>query len=301
MSSKPSHKVLVICGPTATGKTALGVRLAKTFNGEIISADSRQVYKRMNALTGKRDADPGVRVWLQDIVDPEEDFSIAKWREMFWDAANQIWDNGKLPIAVGLTGFYLHALTNQMETIDIPPNQQLRKELEEKTAKELGELLKIKDSEKFDSMNTSDQQNPRRLIRAIEVAGQPRPRGTTQQASYLFIGLNAPTEILDKKIDQSIDERTKEALEETKGLLAKNIVTSKQALQTHGFRNLAPHIRGEITIEDAVARWKTGEHQDARKQYSRLKKETDINWFDIAHKNFPKNVEELVASWYTRG
>lgn len=299
VSSTTRRKVLVICGPTATGKTALGVRLAKTFNGEIISADSRQVYKGMNALTGKGDVDVKVKVWLQDVVGSEEDFSIAKWREMFWESANKIWNENKLPTVVGLTGFYLHALTNEMETIDIPPNVELRKRLEGKTAEELGELLKTKDPGRFNSMNSSDQLNPRRLVRAIEVANQPKPTASSQSADFLFVGLNAPTEILDKRINKNIDERVEGAIEETKELLSKNISPSKPALQTHSFENLTRYVRGEITLDDAITKWKIGEHQDARKQYTRLKKEKRINWFDVTKENFARDVEELVSSWYT--
>lgn len=304
MSSKPNQKVLVICGPTATGKTALGVKLAKTFNGEIISADSRQVYKGMDALTGKGDVDVNVKVWLQDVVDPEEDFNVAKWRKMFWDAANKTWNGNKLPIVVGLTGFYLSALTSEIKTIDIPPNKSLRKNLEGKCADELAKILKEKDPERFNSINNSDKQNPRRLIRAIEVAKYNISHISVYvknkpYTDFLFIGLNAPTETLDERINKNIEERVEDAIEETRELLLKNISLSKSALQTHGFKSLTPYIRDEITLEDALQRWKTGEHQDARKQYTRLKKEKRINWFDITKEDFEKNVEDLVANWYT--
>jgi len=192
-------KVLIICGPTAVGKTALGVRLAKELNGEIISADSRQVYKGMDIGTGKDlPVNPkfeilnpkqilnskfqilnyqigyyeidGVKVWLLDIVEPDCQFSVADYVRCANSVIEDIWRRGKLPILVGGTGFYIKAIVDGIETIGVGPDWSLRRKLSNYQIIKLSNLLKKIDLEKWKRMNESDQKNPRRLVRAIEVA-----------------------------------------------------------------------------------------------------------------------------------
>src|SRR3989344_4958306 len=124
-------KVLIICGPTATGKTKLAARLAKRFNGELVSADSRQVYRGMDLTTGKEM--PDVPIWLYDVAHPDEDFSVSHWVKLAKDAISDIQKRNKLPIVVGGTGLYIQALLRPFETIDIPPNKKLREKLQKLT------------------------------------------------------------------------------------------------------------------------------------------------------------------------
>ncbi|MBI4099846.1 tRNA (adenosine(37)-N6)-dimethylallyltransferase MiaA, partial [Candidatus Microgenomates bacterium] len=155
-------KILVITGPTAAGKTALGIKLAKKFNGEIISADSRQVYKGNDVETGK---DRSFFQWGIDIAEPGTDFNVSAFREYAQKTIADIASRGKLPIVVGGTGHYLRALLDPFSTINIPPDPKLR-------AKNLSveELQKLVNPPAGGKMNPSDWQNPRRLIRAIETS-----------------------------------------------------------------------------------------------------------------------------------
>ena len=148
-------KILIVCGPTATGKTALASQLAKKFDGELISADSRQVYRGMDVVTGKDR--PDVPIWLYDVVNPDEEFSVSHWIKLARRAINDISKRGKLPIIVGGTGLYIHALLHPLETITIPPDRALREQLQEQSVKELQQMLTR------GSMNNSDWNNPRRL------------------------------------------------------------------------------------------------------------------------------------------
>lgn len=195
-------KLLVVCGPTATGKTELGVRLAKKFNGEIISADSRQVYKGMDVITGKDievnsklktpclagrqenlklnitnpKFDVGYRlkddipVWLVDVVEPDYLFNAGEYGMLAQKVINDIWSRNKLPIVVGGTGFYIKTIIDPFDTYMIPPNKLLRKELEQLSLDILQERIIKEDPERWNSMNESDSKNPRRLIRALEVS-----------------------------------------------------------------------------------------------------------------------------------
>ncbi len=188
------NKLLVICGPTATGKTNLGVQIAKKFNGEIISADSRQVYIGMDIGTGKdinenvelsiknqelgvenqnltigfREKE-GIPIWLIDIVEPDYVFNVGEYARLGKMIINYLWSKNKLPIIVGGTGLYIKALTQVLPNIYIPPNADLRKKLELMTVAELQVELKKSNNDWFTHLNISDKKNPRRLIRAIEI------------------------------------------------------------------------------------------------------------------------------------
>ncbi len=173
-------KILIVCGPTATGKTQLAANLAKKFNGELISADSRQVYRGMDVVTGK-DWPKDTTIYGYDLVRPDENFSVAHFVTHARTLINQIIKRKKLPIVVGGTGLYINSLVNPPETLSVNPDWQLRKRLETKSTRQLQDQLKKLNPQRWRQMNHSDQLNPRRLIRAIEV-GQSL-QGPTLQAS----------------------------------------------------------------------------------------------------------------------
>ena len=175
-------KLLIVCGSTATGKTSLALTIAKKFDGELISCDSRQVYKRMDIGTGKglpANSRPnregcyeigGVKIWGYDIADPKKGFSVAQYIKFARTKIGNIWAEGKLPFLVGGTGLYIKGVVDGIATAEVRPNIKLRKSLIEKRPEELFEILAQLDAAKAGSLNTSDRKNPRRLIRAIEVA-----------------------------------------------------------------------------------------------------------------------------------
>ena len=217
-------KILIICGPTATGKTALAAKLAKKFKRELISADSRQVYQGMDIVTGK-DHPGGVKIHGLDLVKPDEEFSVAHFVKIARTLINQIRLKKKLPIIVGGTGLYINSLVNPPQTLAVKPDWQLRQALAEKSVSELQEQLKKINPARFSSMNHSDQLNPRRLIRAIEVGelhGSSRKSGD----DVLWIGLRPKN--LEERIKIRLDKRLKQGMVKEVGELHRQGVSWKR-------------------------------------------------------------------------
>ena len=166
-------KVIVILGPTASGKTAVGVKLAKALKGEIVSADSRQVYRGMDVGTGKDLAEYGkIPYHLIDVADPQEIFDLAQYQKLAFEAINDILRRGKLPIVAGGSGLYLQALVDGYQLSTVKPDAKLRAGLEQKTLAELQKILAKQNKIFFAKLNNSDRNNKRRLIRYIEITGQ---------------------------------------------------------------------------------------------------------------------------------
>ncbi|MDO8514915.1 MAG: tRNA (adenosine(37)-N6)-dimethylallyltransferase MiaA [bacterium] len=276
-SLQHDNRCLFIIGPTATGKTALGIELAKKFDGEIISADSRQVYRGMDIGTGK---DLSYPQWGIDLCDPDHEFNVSEFRKYALEKIKEIQTRNKLPIVVGGTGFYVKAILNPWETMDVKPNIKLREKLDKFSVSELQEELKKVDKNKWDVMNDSDRLNPRRLVRAIELAGKiassQAPRNDTDP---MLIGLTAPYDFLYKRIDRRVEERIKNGMNEEKERLIKKYKKLPKTL------------------------WGPGEHNYARRQMSffrNLVKTYKINWLDISTQNVFVEAEMLVAHWKTR-
>jgi tRNA dimethylallyltransferase len=300
------NKLLVVCGPTATGKTSLGIRLAKKLNGEIISADSRQVYQGMDIGTGK-DKPQKVKIHLTDVVAPNQEFSLAHFYRLAWRELKNLWQRGKLPILVGGTGLYLKGVVDGIETTEIPRQPQLRAKLEGWSAEKLFDYLAQIDFEKAGLLNQSDRKNPRRLVRAIEIAlyRQENPfwqPSEHQSSDALFVGLTAPMAVLDKKVEARVKARLKQGLEaEIRGLLAKGFTWKKSALgDTLGYQEWQPFFEGQATWKEVINHWLTHESQYARRQMTWFRKNKRIHWFDISRKGWQNEIEELVNQWFSK-
>lgn len=312
--------LLVICGPTATGKTGLALKLAEKFDAEIVSADSRQVYRNLDIGTGKdipktAKYDKGgfyklnnVRVWGYDLIEPKEEFSVSEYVDFAREAIKSIWSRNKLAILVGGTGLYIQGVVNGIQTAKIPKNRQLRKSLGERDYKELFEQLAVLDPIKAGSMNISDRKNPRRLIRAIEIAqwqikGREKENNDykilVDEKNCLFVGLNAPRSFLNKKIARRVEERIKKGIErEIKELLDSGVTWKDQSMLSLGYRQWMGYFSGEKTKEKAIQDWEKEEIKYARRQMTWFKKDKRISWFDVTDRDYPKNVEKLVKTWY---
>ena len=283
------NKLLVVCGPTATGKTALAMKLAKQRNGELISADSRQVYKGLDALTGKDRSDGGA-VWLYDVVQPGSEFSVAHFVRLARSVIVDIHKRKKLPIVVGGTGFYLTALTTAIDSLAVPPNPTLRKAFHGASLESFQRELQRVDLGRWGRMNESDQKNPRRLIRAIEVARSttytppPPPR-----YDVLWIGLAAPLPILQQRIRKRVAERFDKAASEVRDGLPPIL----------GVASLLSFTRGQSTKEETLAKWAWAEYQYARRQMTWFKKQKEIQWFDVSDTSYSEAVAACVTAWYT--
>lgn len=284
-------KLLIVCGPTATGKTNLAITLAKTFSGELVNADSRQVYKGLDALTGKKRSEQ-TPIWLYDVVDTGQEFSVAHYVRRARERIDHIEMRGKLPIVVGGTGFYLRALTTSIETLEVPPNVQLRMRLKDVSFEELQQELKRVDTKRWSVLNDSDRANPRRLIRAIEVAmsGRHIPQAPPRYDA-LWIGLTAPLSILKQRIAQRVADHFDKALREVRDDLPPIL----------GVEPLLAFRRGECTKEETLIRWIDVEYHYARRQMTWFRKEKDIHWFNVQNAHYQREVEALVREWYTQG
>lgn len=299
------NKLLVICGPTATGKTTLAVNLASKFNGELISADSRQIYQGLDIGTGK-DHPREVVIHMIDLVKPNEPFTVAHYVKLAIKKIKTIWARGRLPVLVGGTGLYIKGIVEGIETIGIPPDWKLRKKLQTWSTPKLQETLKKLAPEKWERMNKSDRENPRRLIRAIETAKQKakskKQRYKFKIKNVLFIGLKAANKILYQRIDKRVEERVNQGVvEEIKRLLKRGYSWENSVLgETIGYQEWQPFFEGKITSDEVIKRWKYHEHGYARRQTTWFKKNKRIHWFDITRGNIEKEVVKLVRKWYSK-
>lgn len=283
--------LLVLLGPTASGKTALSLTLAKQFNGEIISADSRQVYRYMNIGTDKIPLEEreGVPHYLIDLVNPDERFTVVDFKKLAEEKIAEIARRGKLPILVGGTGLYIRAIT---ENFDIPPSDDLalRTALEQEALKEAengqeAQKLLHQKLAKVDPQSAAKihPSNTRYVLRALEIfyhTGAPKSdKKSTPKYRVLKIGLALDRSELDKRIHRRVDEQFKKGLvEEIKRLLERGYDERLPALQTLGYRELIPALRGKISIDDAKELIKMHTRQFARRQITWFKKEKDVKW-----------------------
>ena len=326
LQANKMNKLLIICGPTSAGKTTLAINLAKKFNGEIVSADSRQVYKGMDIGTGKELPKgakikypwfykwgyyeiKGIKVWGYDLIDPKNEFSVAAYLKFAKKALAVIWKKRKLPILVGGTGLYIKAVVDGIQTISIPKNVSLRKSLSDKTVGELFEILAQLDPIKAASLNSSDSKNPRRLIRAIEIATRRLEVGRRADSeveneifSTLFVGLSAPKKFLNQKIEKRIDRWIKGGIEkEIRDLVKKHIPWSTQSMSSLGYGEWKDFFENKKSREEIVNLWKSKEKDYIKRQMTWFKKDKRINWFDFSKPDFAKKVEFMVKKWYSSG
>lgn len=279
--SNPKDKLITILGPTATGKSQLGVKMAREFNGEIISADSRQVYRGLDIGSAKITPEEmkGVPHHLIDIASPRRVFTVAQFQKLAIKSAQKIIQNNKTPFLVGGSPFYIYSVTEGWKLSSVPRNQSLRKRLEKKKPEELFRMLKELDSEYAQKV---DPFNARRLIRAIEiasVAGQVPPRQSQPAFQTLFLGLNYPLPELKNKITRRLNQRLKSGLiEEVKTL--REIPLSWKRLEDFGleYRWAAYYLQNKVDYPEM----KSGIIKDSLKlvkhQLNWFKKDQRIHW-----------------------
>lgn len=270
MKTLPSlQKILVIAGPTATGKTDLAVKLAAKFNGEIINADSRQVYRFMNIGTNKGK----VSGWLFDIVKPDEEFNLSHYLEFANEIIKQIAAQGKLPILVGGTGLYIDAVIKQYQLSGNQPDWELRKQLAQLSVKELFTKLQSLNSDLALSLNDSDSKNPRRLIRLIEQAKQKnlKVNNSFPQYDYLLLYPKFSREQLYQKIDQRVEEMFAQGfIKETENLIKLGYKDCKP-MQGMGYLEIQQYLQGKLPLEECKAKIKQAHRNYAARQ---------ITWFE---------------------
>ena len=282
--------MIVVTGQTATGKTALALKLAKKYNGELVNFDSRQVYKYLDIITGK-DL-PASKIHLYDIVEPDRYFSSHDFALRARPVVDDIIKRGKTPILVGGTYLYLKHLLYGFD-IGAPPNFALRDKLNSKTVEELQNELKKLDLQTFEKMNYGDQNNPRRLVRKIEIvhsssgAERSREEKSSRPARTIkpkiFIGLRFEMAVdLRHAIKTRVEKRLKQgAIEEVKSILKKGYKETDPGLKTIGYQELIMYLKGKISKEKAIEYWINHEVQYAHRQYTFMKKDNNITWREI--------------------
>jgi len=299
------NKVLVICGATATGKTKLALLLAKKFDGELIAADSRQIYKFLDIGTGKDKEQikkSGVPIYLYDEIDPKNNFNISDYQKLAKQKINLILEKNKLPIVVGGTGFYISSIIEDIKTINIPKNDDLRKKLEEKNKEELFEMLKKLNIKKALSLNNSDKNNKRRLIRAIEIekSGKKIEDYKVNQYEFLIIGLKTSKNELAERIKKRVIERIQNGSQKEVEDLIKNkgLSFEMQSMQTFGYQEWKDFFENKIDIDEVIKNWQKNEIKYAKRQITWFKKQKNTNWFNLNDKQKINNIEKLIEKWY---
>jgi len=285
--------VIAIVGPTAVGKSELALHLAQYFPLEIISADSRQVYRYMDIGTNK--PSPAERAVVPhhvvDVADPDEDFSLATYHKLASEALKAIRQNGKLPLLVGGSGLYVWSLMEGWKIPEVPADREMRRRLESRAEQDNGQSL-YQELQNIDPAAAAkiDPRNVRRIVRALEIyhATGQRPSQLQRKEkpgfSVLVIGLTQERSELYRRIDWRADKMIRGGLvEEVEQLLRKGYTTSLPSMSGIGYKQISQFLRGEMTLPEAVDKIKYETHRLARHQYAWFRlSDSRIRWFDLS-------------------
>jgi tRNA dimethylallyltransferase len=302
------NQLVAIVGPTAVGKSALALRLAQAFDGEIVSADSRQVYRYMDIGTAKPSPEERALVphHLIDIVDPDQDFTLALYQDTASSAIGDIQRRGRLALLVGGSGLYVKSILDGLSIPRVAPDAELRHSLEQKATRE-GHTSLYNELKKVDPVAATeiDPRNVRRVIRALEVyraTGTPfsNHRKSMPSFDYLMIGLTTDRDNLYGKIDSRVDSMMERGLAgEVEGLLERGYSLDLPAMSGLGYKQIGQYINGELGLEEAVQRLKYDTHRFARHQYAWFRPgDESIHWFDVKDEaSLYCNTQELISSY----
>ena len=286
-------KLVVLTGPTAVGKTSLSINLAKAINGEIISADCMQVYKRMDIGTAKimPEEMDGVTHHLIDVIEPQEDFHVVRFKEMVLEAMEEIYAKGKIPIICGGTGFYIQAILYDIQFTDQEIDQEYRTSLE-KFADENGNealLEKLRQVDP-DSAESIPANNRKRVIRALEYYKQTgeqfsvhnkRERDRISPYNFAYFVLNDDRELLYNRIDLRVDKMTEAGLiEEVKELLEEGCKPGMTSMDGIGYKEVISALNGEMSMEEALELIKKNSRNYAKRQLTWFRREKEVVWLD---------------------
>ncbi len=290
--SAAPESLVTIVGPTATGKTALAVSLAAEFDAEIVSADSRQVYRGLDIGTAKPTAKERAQALhhVLNVVDADDtSFSVAVWRRHAEEALATIAARRKQPWLVGGTGLYVQSIVDGLVFPDVPPQPELRAEFE-RTLKQEGIDALVARLRRLDPVAAArvDVRNPRRVIRALEVClvtGKPFSAQRGQRPPtypVLQIGLRTDRDSLYRRIDERVDRMIADGfVAEVERLLDRGVTTDLPSMQSTGYRQLAAHLQGTCTLAAAIQQTKYATHQLAKRQETWFRKQKGIQWIEV--------------------
>ena len=287
------NKLIVILGPTSSGKSDLAVLIAKKFNGEIISADSRQVYRGMDIGTGKvtKKEMSGIPHHLLDVADPKRKYSVSRFKREAEKAIAQVIKRGKIPILCGGTGFYIQAVVDNLILPKVRANAKLRKKLNQIPTKELFLMLKKLDCKRS---KTIDIHNPHRLIRAIEIATElgavpALDKSKESKFEVLQIGIKTPKEVLQSRIIKRLDKRLKRGMvAEVKRLHTEGISYKRMVELGLEYKFISLFLSKDLSKDDAIKQLTTASFQYAKRQMTWFKKDKRTHWvlFEDTQKTF---------------
>lgn len=288
MNTKP--KVIVICGPTASGKTSLSVELAKKCNGEIISADSMQIYKEMNIGTAKVTLEEmqGIKHYMIDIVSPTERYSVAEFKVQAEKAIEEILKKGKTPIIAGGTGLYVNSLIYNIQYNDIKIDEEYRKYLEERVEKEgLQSLYEEAKKIDFEAMKSISKNDQKRILRVLEMYHQTGKTKTELEKEsrkeevkydYKVYAISWEREELYKRINKRVDIMIEQGLIEEVENLLKKYNKFPTAMQGLGYKEVVEYLDKKITKEEMIEKIKMETRRYAKRQITWFKKIENVKW-----------------------
>ena len=285
-------KVIVIVGPTASGKTSASINVAKKLNGEIISADSMQVYREMNIGTAKvtKEEADGIKHYLVDVVNPDEVFNVTKYKEMAEVAIEEILAKGKTPIIVGGTGLYVSTLINGIEFAEVGEDVEYREQMtalaEEKGAEYLHDELRKVDPDAADAI---EMNNIRRVVRALEIfklTGKTKTQLDIESRKevkydYRVYGIDTPREELYNRINIRVDKMFEEGLLEEVKYVNEKYKISSTAIQGLGYKEVIEYIDGKVTYEEMIEKLKMETRRYAKRQLTWFRRDKRICWCKI--------------------
>ena len=301
-------KLIILAGPTASGKTAVSIDLAKRIGGEIISADSMQIYRGMDIGTAKITADEmqGVKHYLINVSDPKEDFSIVKFQNMVKCSIEEIKKNGHIPILVGGTGFYIQSIIYDIKFDKEDDNGSIRKVLEEEYDK-MGADFMYEKLKKIDSISAENihKNNKKRIIRAIEYflinntlisEHNELQRKKTSPYDFRFFVLNPKRDILYDRINKRVDKMVEKGLvDEVKSLIESGLSIDNISMQGIGYKEIVEYLEGNIPLDKAVENIKQNTRHMAKRQVTWFKRERDVIYIDpFEFENNEKIVDYMV-------
>jgi len=298
MEKELKKKLIVILGQTASGKSDLSIKLAKKFNAEIVSADSRQVYKGMNIGTGKisKKEMEGIPHHLLDVASPKRKFSVAQYKKLALKAIYSIHKKDKIPFLVGGTGFYIQSIVEGIIIPEVKPNWKLREKLEDKDVQELFKILEKIDLKRS---KTVERKNKRRLIRAIEIAetiGKSPELKKKPEFNVLILGIKKQTQDLNQLIRKRLLKRFKQGMVAEIKKLHKNRVSWKR-LEEFGleYRFIAQYLQEKIEYNEMVEKLQKEIEHFAKRQMTWFKRDKKIQWI-TNHKQAEKLLKNFLKS-----
>lgn len=295
------QKVIVIGGPTASGKTALSIELAKKLNGEIISADSMQIYKDMDIGTAKptHEEMQGIKHYMLDFLSPEERFSVADYKIKAKQAIKEILDKGKVPIVIGGTGLYIESLIYEIEFMQIDTDLTYRKELEkiveEKGLEYLYEKAVEIDSEAMKKISKNDKKRILRVLELYKQTGKTKTQLDLEskkeaEYDYKLFAINMDREVLYDRINRRVDIMLKNGLVEEVKNICKKYKQFPTAMQGLGYKEVVEYLDGHATYEEMVEKIKAESRRYAKRQLTWFRKYEDLTWLD-GLENIQKNID----------